>query len=88
MTNRDEGIPIRSTLPESSRDGWADAANRANLRLEEPQLIVKMHDLSSRCAAVRLEPVCLSMLWSDMAAVRSQESLSVMSVLVGHMRPS
>ena len=62
MTNRDEGIPIRSTLPESSRDGRADAANRANLRLEEPQLIVRMHDLSNRGAAVRLEPGCISML--------------------------
>ncbi len=62
MTNRDGGIPIRSTLPESSRDGRADAVNSANLRLEDPQLIVKMHDLSNRGVAARLESGCISML--------------------------
>ena len=87
MTSRDEGIPIRSTLPESSREGRADAANSANLRLDEPQLIVKMHDFSNRGAAVRLDLGCISMLCSDMAAVRSQESLLCMSVTVGQVSP-
>ena len=56
MTNREPGIPIRSTRPDRSRAGRSAVANSANLRLDEPPLIVRMQDRSARSDAMRLNP--------------------------------
>ena len=75
MTNREPGIPIRSTRPDRRRTGRTAVANSANLRLDEPPLIVRMQDRSARSDAMRLDPAGISMLWRDMAIVRSARNV-------------
>src|SRR5262245_8680473 len=63
-------MPIRSTRPDRRRSGRSAIANSANLRLDEPPLIVRMQDRSARSDAVRLEPDCLLELWESISTLR------------------
>src|SRR5271166_2829320 len=70
MTHRDPGIPIRSTRPDRRRTGRSAVVNSANLRLDEPPLIVRMQERLARWRAMRLDQAGISMLCRDMAIVR------------------